>query len=136
MKTEAERNRENCLYNNGAMAMNDVLTNGIIRKTVIAVEHGGEEVLITISAKGAMTLQLVAYTQPDKHGNTETDAWAEICYSGNPEMPVARMYTNATFYSDGRIRTDGGFGEWIPTSDEKVLEWVAAVAVEARGAKR
>ena len=134
MKTEAERKRENCLYSNGATAMNDVLTNGIIIKTVIAVEYGGEEVLITISRKGAMTLQVVAYTQPDKHGNTDTDAWAEINWD-NPEKPVARMYTETTFYSDGRLRADGGFGEWIPTTDEKALEWVAAVAVEKRGAR-
>ena len=101
------------------MAMNDVLTNGIIRKTVIAVEHGGEEVLITISAKGAMTLQLVAYTQPDKHGNTETDAWAEICYSGNPEMPVARMYTNATFYSDGEFAPTAVLASGFPPATRK-----------------
>ena len=118
--------------NHGEAAMNAVLGSPLATKTSAEITRNGIPVKIEIKKRGAATLQLVAYGETDRHGNTEADAWAEVLYTdGN--MPLARMHIDSVYDEYGRGISGGHFGEWIPTSAYKALEWVAQVAAAKRG---
>ena len=132
MKTETMPETQACIYQNGVLAMEGVLSNPDILTTVVAVSHGGDnDVRLTLSKKSATRVQIVAYGKRDKNDNIDADAWAEwdCC---QPDAPVARMHQKTIFDTHGRAINDLPFSGWIPASAAKTLEWVAQVALEKR----
>ena len=136
MKTEKSITQEQQAnsFRNGALTMDRLLSNPDIIRTIIIVSPGGDnDVQLTLSGKGANTIQIVAYSQPDKNGITHADGWAEWNCS-NPATPVARMHLESRYDAQGRSLNKHAFGDWVPTSAENALERVAQAAVEKRAA--
>ena len=142
MKTDEEFTQEEkaAIYKNGALAIDGVLANPDIHKTVISVWQGDDgDVRLTLSRKSENRVQIVAYRAPDDPRTNEyidhdDHVWAEWdCRDST--APVARIHQEITYDENGNKLTDWGFSEFFPASAEKILEMVAQAAVEKRRAR-